>query len=160
MLKHRVKLFVRVAPIRYNKKKPKPHSMETPWNTPCGKPWFGPCCTMVHAAETSSHLLHTTGCIHPRAYVPWCTPWRMNFMAIVAFFPWFNSRFTFGRIWHGNSWPFTQLVRWEAHDISSVKNMHGTKPPMDDRWVALRLNQDVCHACVVGHPHARFSGIH
>ena len=64
--------------------------MATPWNTPCGKLWFGPCCTMVHAAETSSHLLHTTGCMRPTAYVPWSTPRGMNVVAIVAFFPWFT----------------------------------------------------------------------
>ena len=64
------------------------------------------------------HGMHASRGICPMVQAPG------NVMAIVAFFPWFNSRyFTLERIWHGNSWPFPQLVLWEAHDISSVKNI-------------------------------------
>ena len=122
--------------------------MQTPWNTQCGNPRYAPCCTMVHPAQTSSHLLHTTGCMLSTAYVPWCKPWRML---------WPSWHFSHGlthdilpskeyhMTTHG---PFHSLSYGRPMTYLPQKTFHGTKPSMDDRLVALRLNHDVCHACV------------
>ena len=130
--------------------------MGCPTAKPRCNPWYGPCCTMVHAAETSPHLLHTTGCMRPTGSVPWCTPWGM---------PWSSWHFSHGsthdillsKQTHG---PFHSLSDGRPMTYLPWKTFYGTTPSMDDRWVALRLNHGVCHACVVGHFHARFSGIH
>ena len=112
--------------------------MKTPWNTQCGNPWYGPRCTMVHAAETSPHLLHTTGCMRPTGSVPWCTPWGM---------PWSSWHFSHGsthdillsKQTHG---PFHSLSDGRPMTYLPCKTFHAKKPSMDDRWVALRLNHD------------------